>query len=71
MEYYQAEVFLREGGQHYDVMDWTVDDILQDIIDQYERHLHFLSVVRWSRHAEISSFLKSHSNHRVVFSYQL
>lgn len=46
VEYYQAEVFLREGGQHYDVMDWTVDDILQDIIDQYERHLHFLSVVR-------------------------
>lgn len=46
VEYFQAEVFLREGGQHYDVMEWTVDDILQDVIDQYERHLHFLSVVR-------------------------
>ncbi|OTG69468.1 choline transporter [Acinetobacter sp. ANC 4470] len=44
--YYQAEVFLREGGQNYDVMDWTLDDLLQDIIDQYERHLHFLSLVR-------------------------
>lgn len=44
--YYQAEVFLREGGQNYDVMDWTSDDLLQDIIDQYERHLHFLSLVR-------------------------
>ncbi len=44
--YYQAEVFLRAGGQGYDVMEWTVDDLLQDIIDQYERHLHFLSVVR-------------------------
>lgn len=44
--FYQAEVFLREGGQNYDVMDWTLEDLLQDIIDQYERHLHFLSLVR-------------------------
>ena len=43
---YQAEVFLREGGQGYDVMEWTQEDLLQDIIDQYERHLHFLSLVR-------------------------
>ncbi len=48
MTYYQAEVFLREGGQNYDVMDWTLEDLLQDIIDQYERHLHFLSLVRTS-----------------------
>ncbi|MFU8926554.1 BCCT family transporter [Acinetobacter puyangensis] len=45
-KYYQAEVSLREGGQNYDVMDWTQEDLLKDIIDQYERHLHFLSVVR-------------------------
>lgn len=45
-DYYQAEVFLKEGGQGYDVMDWTREDLLQDIIDQYERHLHFLSLVR-------------------------
>ncbi len=32
---YQAEVFLREGGQGYDVMEWTQEDLLQDIIDQY------------------------------------
>ncbi|WP_338561085.1 BCCT family transporter [Acinetobacter sp. KS-LM10] len=44
--YFQAEVFLKEGGQAYDVMDWTKDDLIQDIIDQYERHLHFLSLVR-------------------------
>ncbi|WOE30989.1 MULTISPECIES: choline BCCT transporter BetT [unclassified Acinetobacter] len=44
--YYQAEVFLKEGGQNYDVIEWTVEDLLQDIIDQYERHLHFLSLVR-------------------------
>ncbi|TCB58812.1 BCCT family transporter [Acinetobacter terrae] len=46
INYYQAEVFLKEGGQNYDVMDWTSEDLLQDIIDQYERHLHFLSLVR-------------------------
>lgn len=45
-EYYQAEVFLKEGGQNYDVMEWTQEDLLQDIIDQYERHLHFLNLVR-------------------------
>ena len=44
--FYQAEVVLREGGQGYDVMDWTQEDLLQDIIDQYERHLHFLNVIR-------------------------
>ena len=43
---YQAEVFLKEGGQGYDVMEWTQEDLLQDIIDQYERHLHFLSLIR-------------------------
>lgn len=45
-QFYQAEVFLKEGGQNYDVMDWTKEDLLQDIIDQYERHLHFLNIVR-------------------------
>ncbi|MEB3793151.1 choline BCCT transporter BetT [Acinetobacter sp. IK40] len=45
-KYFQAEVFLREGGQNYDVMDWTQEDLIQDIIDQYERHLYFLNIVR-------------------------
>lgn len=44
--YFQAEVLLREGGQNYDVMDWTQEDLIQDIIDQYERHLYFLNIVR-------------------------
>ncbi|WP_278491412.1 BCCT family transporter [Acinetobacter gyllenbergii] len=46
--FFQAEVFLREGGQNYDVMDWTQEDLIQDIIDQYERHLYFLNIVRGS-----------------------
>ncbi len=44
--YYHAEVHLQEGGQDYDIMDWIKEDIIQDLIDQYECHLHFLNVVR-------------------------
>lgn len=45
-KYFRAEVHLREGGQDYDVMSWSREQILADIIDQYEKHLHFLHVVR-------------------------
>ena len=44
--YYRAEVFLKEGGQNYDLMGYTNDQIIADVIDQYEKHLHFLSLVR-------------------------
>ncbi|SHI14994.1 choline BCCT transporter BetT [Ferrimonas marina] len=45
-KYFRAEVHLREGGQDYDIMGWTRDQVLGDILDQYEKHLHFLHVVR-------------------------
>jgi choline/glycine/proline betaine transport protein len=44
--YYRAEVHLREGGQDYDVMGWTRDQLIEDVLGQYERHLHFLHLVR-------------------------
>lgn len=44
--YFRAEVHLQEGGQNYDVMGWTKDQIIEDILNQYERHLHFLHLVR-------------------------
>ncbi|UIL54403.1 MULTISPECIES: choline BCCT transporter BetT [Pantoea] len=44
--YYRAEVYLKEGGQDYDVMSWTQEQIINDILDQYEKHLHFLHLVR-------------------------
>jgi len=43
--YYRAEVFLSEGGQDYDVMGWSQDEVIGDILDQYERHRHFLHLV--------------------------
>lgn len=45
-KYFRAEVHLREGGQNYDVMGWTKDQIINDILDQYEKHMHFLHLVR-------------------------
>ena len=46
LRYYRAEVHLREGGQDYDVMGWRREDVLHDVLDQYQRHLHFLGRVR-------------------------
>ncbi|PHM37563.1 choline BCCT transporter BetT [Xenorhabdus innexi] len=45
-KYYRAEVYLKEGGQDYDLMGWTLEQIIHDILDQYEKHIHFLHLVR-------------------------
>ena len=45
-KYFRAEVHLQEGGQDYDVMGWTKDQLLTDILSQYERHLQFLHTLR-------------------------
>ena len=43
---YRAEVHLREGSQAYDLMGWSKRDVIDDVLDQYERHMHFLTSVR-------------------------
>lgn len=45
-KYFRAEVHLSEGGQDYDVMGWTRDQLLTDVLSQYERHLQFLHTLR-------------------------
>jgi len=40
--YYRAEVHFSEGGQDYDVMGWTQEQIVVDVLQRYEAHLHFL-----------------------------
>jgi choline/glycine/proline betaine transport protein len=40
--YFRAEIFLQEGGQGYCVMGWAREDVITDILNQYERHLQFL-----------------------------
>ncbi|WP_115512007.1 BCCT family transporter [Xanthomonas arboricola] len=44
--HYRAEVYLREGGQDYDVMGWPKVQVIHDVLDQYERHRQFLDHVR-------------------------
>ncbi|MCZ2824511.1 MULTISPECIES: choline BCCT transporter BetT [unclassified Modestobacter] len=40
--YFRLEVHMREGGQGYDIMGYTHTQIIDDVLDQYERHLEFL-----------------------------
>ncbi|MFC3230950.1 BCCT family transporter [Marinibaculum pumilum] len=42
--YYRAEVHLLEGGQHYDVLGYTKEQLIGDILSQYEKHMHFLHI---------------------------
>lgn len=45
-KYYRAEVHLREGGQNYDILGWSTDAVIGDVIDHYHKHMHFLHVLR-------------------------
>lgn len=44
--YYRAEVHLFRGGQDYDVMGWSREQIMHDLLWQYENHLQFLRSMR-------------------------
>ncbi|SHI12191.1 BCCT family transporter [Pollutimonas bauzanensis] len=46
--FFRAEVFLREGGQDYDIMGWSREDVIGDVLDQYERHRQYLHIVHGS-----------------------
>nr|WP_279672025.1 choline BCCT transporter BetT [Flexivirga meconopsidis] len=40
--YYRCEVFLDEGSQGYQINGYTTDQIIGDVLDQYEHHLTYL-----------------------------
>ncbi len=42
--FYRAEVFLRRGGRSYDIFGYDENDIIKDILDQFENYLHFLHI---------------------------
>ena len=44
-QYARLEVHLADGGQDYDVMGYTPEQVIHDCLDQYERHLEFLRTV--------------------------
>lgn len=45
-KYFRAEVHLREGGQDYDIMGWSTNGVIGDVLDQYERHRYYIHVTR-------------------------
>ncbi|MEA9392083.1 choline transporter [Acerihabitans sp. TG2] len=44
--YYRLETYLTEGTQGNDLMDYSKEQIINDILDQYERHMQFLHIYR-------------------------
>ena len=44
--YYRLETFLLEGSQGNDLMDYSKEQVITDILDQYERHLNFIHLHR-------------------------
>ncbi|UWN50425.1 High-affinity choline transport protein [Alcanivorax sp. ALC70] len=45
-EYYRLEVHLREGGLGYDVMGYTREQLIEDVVDHFESHLQYLHLRR-------------------------
>ncbi|WP_367614518.1 BCCT family transporter [Teichococcus coralli] len=43
--YYRAEVFLEDGSQDYDVMGFSRQEMIQDVLAQYDRHFQYLHAV--------------------------
>ncbi len=50
--YYRAEVFLRRGGRAYDVYGYSRSQLISDMLDQFEKYMHFIhsapSVLPWN-----------------------
>ncbi len=40
--YHRAQVYLRRGAQTYDLYGYQSESVINDIIDQFEKYLHFL-----------------------------
>ena len=54
--YYRVEVMLVEGGQGYDLMGYTKDQVIADILEHFERHMHFLHAQREQPGANVELF---------------
>ncbi|WP_262690833.1 BCCT family transporter [Kordiimonas aestuarii] len=44
--FFRAEVHLLEGSQHYDVYGYSEDQLIHDVLNQYDKHMHFLHLAR-------------------------
>ena len=54
--YYRVEVMLVEGGQGYDMMGYTKSQVIADILEHFERHMHFLHAQREMPGANVELF---------------
>ena len=52
--YYRVEVHLSDGGQGYDLAGYSKDQVIADILDQYERHMFFLHTQREGTAGDVS-----------------
>lgn len=43
---YRLDVHLSDGAQHYDIMDYPREQIISDILSQYNKHLLYLDMAR-------------------------
>ncbi|MCF8478275.1 MAG: choline BCCT transporter BetT [Pseudolabrys sp.] len=43
--YYRAEVHLHEGGQGYDVLAYSQEQLIADVLSHFRKHMHMLHVV--------------------------
>lgn len=41
-KYFRAEVYLDDGSKDYDIMGYTKENIMNDIVDQYTSHHYFI-----------------------------
>lgn len=55
-KYYRVEPLLAEGGQGYDLMGYTKAQVIEDILTQFERHMHFLHAQRIQPGADTNLF---------------
>lgn len=44
--FFRLDVHLSDGAQHYDIMDYTREQIISDILSQYNTHLLYLDMAR-------------------------
>jgi choline/glycine/proline betaine transport protein len=42
--YYRAEVFMRRGGAAYDVFSFDQQEVIDDILNQFEKYMHFIHI---------------------------
>ena len=54
-KYFRAEVYLDDGSKGYDIMGYTKENIMNDIVDQYTSHHYFIQNYEMRSDYEVGS----------------